>query len=253
MTFVFGHILDIPDPRDRDALGLFAVAPALPPVDLRAHVQRIRNQGAVGSCVAEAFVAAIEIRSSVLGRHVPELSPLAVYAIARRGDPVLLDEGCRPRDCASGLSDYGAVPEERWPYREILANTRVPMDVLQHGADARISGYYRVGGDGADRCAGVQAALAKGFPVPMAQVVEQSFMDYQPGQILGPLSGPALGGHMTTILSYDAATDSYLVLNQYGIGWGDGGFYRMSGARLASPFVSDCYVVTLDGDDPRAT
>jgi hypothetical protein len=250
MKFGTGHIEDTFDPRDWDADHLVGTVLERPNLDLRDTDPPIWHQGNLGTCVMQSLLGAIWNRAKRVGIVLPQPSVLGGYAPARwRDDGKLVDLGCRPRTAVETLRKQGIVPEYRWPYDESKVNVMPPWDVFQHGADAVVAGFFRIYGHGEDRLKLVRKALTAGYPVSFAQPVEQQFEDYS-GGILGEHQLPFLGGHMTTVVGYDASTDAYLCRNSWGVDWGIGGYYWASAARLGSQFCTDFYVVTLLGDRP---
>lgn len=241
-----GHIQDKPDPRDFPIDKLLAAhGPIGVPdsVDLSRFVDEVRDQTVTSSCVAQAFSRAIHVRAQVQGVPIPYPSALAIYALARAEQGgELLDMGCYPRDAATALSKRGVCAESHWPFDARQVNTQVPWDVLKIAADALVTGYYRVTGDGDDRCALVRTALAAGYPVAFATDVDHAFEDYDGRGEIGAFSGENLGGHMTCLVGYRPG--AFLGINSWGT-WGDGGFYWMSDARIGSNVCSDFYALTV--------
>ena len=245
----YGHIQAPRDPRDWHISGLLGAPGDLPSVvDLSPKIDAIRDQQQTSSCVAFAFARAIQLRGAVAGQPTSYPSELAIYAFGR--SQPLSDEGSIPREVAAALITYGVVPNARWPFDPNNVNVIPPWDVEQHGADARVTGYYWIDDEAVDRVAQVKHALASGFPVTFAQQVAQDFEDYTSG-ILGVSSLPILGGHDTTIVGYDANEGSYLAVNSWGLSFGEprggfsGGFFRISEERLTSPICTDFCVLTV--------
>jgi hypothetical protein len=130
-------------------------------------------------------------------------------------------------------------------------NDALPLDVLQHSIDARAAGYRRVFETGWSRVDAVKTALSAGYPVVFGQVVDDTFLNYG-GGVMGAHDGTYRGGHATTIMGYDRA-GNFLAVNSWGDSWGEMGDYRFVPERLASAFVVDCWILTLDGDEPRVS
>ncbi len=237
-----GHIADVADERDWPISNLVGDVHVPAMVDLSKHVDHVRDQGATSSCVAQAFARAVHVRAGVEGIAIPFPSALEIYALARREDLPLVDQGSRPRAAASAMRELGVTAEARWPFDEGKVNDLPSWDVLQHSVDALVTGYYRIGGDGDERCRLVRQALAAGYPVPFALQVDQAFENYGNG-ILDRFSGANLGGHMTALIGYGPGW--FLGINSWGTGWGDGGFFRTSDARIGEPTCTDFYALTV--------
>lgn len=255
----YGHIPDTHDARDHVFVGAISNGPSV--TDLRDTDAEIWNQGDVGSCVAQSLCGAVANRAERLGIVLPKPSAMALYGMARLpdtvrgpdGKPMLPDDGCRPRVAAQSMRKLGLVPEERWPYIESRKTWIPPWDIYQHGADALVAGFSRIASMGQQRIDQIRHALASGYPVPFAQVVDQAFEDYA-GTSAKPLrafSGDPLGGHMTVIVGVDDSRGVFIARNSWGTTWGLSGYYEMLFERVVHPTTSDFYVVTLKGDAPH--
>jgi hypothetical protein len=194
---------------------------------LTSHVRRVRTQPG-SSCVGMALAAAIEVRASVLGQYVPDISGLSIYTMAREAwGTSLADVGCRIRDAVDALQQRGVVSEDRWPSGTSHLNELLPWDVFQHGLGARVEGLYRVSGVDA-----IRAAIAAGHPVAFGMTVDQAYFAYQAGVYVP--GGDVVGGHMQLIVGYEPW--KFRVLNSWGSGWGEGGCSWLADADVASGF-----------------
>ena len=237
-----GHIPDIADERDWCVESLVGDAHVPAMVDLSKYVDHVRDQGATSSCVGQAFARAIHVRAGVEGITIPFPSALQIYALARREELPLVDQGSRPRAAASAMRELGVAAEAHWPFDEETVNELPPWDVLQGSVDALVTGYYRIGGEGDERCILVRQALAAGYPLPFALQVDRSFEDYTEG-VIGGFAGESLGGHMTALIGYGPGW--FLGINSWGPAWGDGGFFRISDARIGDSTSADFYALTV--------
>jgi hypothetical protein len=245
-----GYIPDVPDLRDWQAELLPDLAGAAQVPDsfeMTKFIDRVRDQLATSTCVGQADARFVHMRALFCGIQIPFPSALAIYTVARRDDPNLLDVGCRPRDAATGMRMFGLVAEERWPFdpAKVAGDAaRVPWDVLTAGYDAKLDGYYRIGGSGEERCDFLRQALAAGYPIAYAQQVDDALNDYT-GGVLGSFRGPSRGGHMTNLIGYSRKDGWFLGLNSWGTGWGEGGLYKISDERVGSDACSDFYACTV--------
>ncbi len=246
-----GHIDD--DPEDliasppRNAVHLVGGNAIAHEAALWMYVDHVRDQGDSSSCVGQTIGSMIDIRGRADGLTLPAVSRLAVYGL--RPDTEA-DEGSRPRDILRNCALYGVVAEKRWPFDMSHVKGRLPWDVAQHGADAKVKEYYRITAEGDDRAYQVQQALSAGHPVGYATTVDAAFDDYETG-VLGAPRGAGRGQHYTCITGYDAS--GFHALNSWGDAWGEGhiiadgqysrGFYRFDRARLAAG--TDLYVITV--------
>ena len=100
-----------------------------PPVDLRPSFPTIEDQGALGSCTANAALALLEyFEKRAVGRYL-DASRLFVYKTERdllgwRGDT-----GAYLRTAMEALVLFGAPPERYWEYDPRPASTNTHYDV----------------------------------------------------------------------------------------------------------------------------
>lgn len=239
-----GYIQDEPDERDYDISTLVSASKRTPAsVDLTPIVPPVRDQGTTSSCVGQALAMAIATRAKFETIYLDLPSPMHIYACARRdyANP-LKDEGCRPRDAMEGLRHYGVCSEKRWPFDPKKINSYPPFDTFHAGADARVTGYYRISAVGAARCSQIRTALSKGHPVVFAQPVDAPFDGYTAG-VIGEVD-PATnrGGHYTCLVGYGPSW--FIGVNSWGLAWGNAGFYRVSDERIGSTYCTDFYCVS---------
>src|SRR5437773_11379638 len=114
----YGWLPDLPDHRD---FFYSAVAPRLvsPPakVDLRSKCSPVENQGALGSCTANALVGALEFLEIKDGAKFVDLSRLFVYYNERAIEGTInQDSGAFLRDGIKSLAKQGVCPEKECPY-----------------------------------------------------------------------------------------------------------------------------------------
>lgn len=239
-----GYIRDIDDARDRliAAHPRIAGSSLLSTVDLRPWAPPIDDQKGTSACVGFTLAAGFDIRARLQGLDVPRLSPRAIYTLARSGDSILVDQGCRPRDAMMGLRSWGVMSIDRVPFSEETIDEPLPWDAYQHGHDARACEFWRIPSYGEERVEDVMRALSAGFPVALAQPVDLSFDSLTAGRVLGPVAGQDRGGHFTLAIGY--RTDGVFIMrNSWGRNWCDGGYYLMSPERLASVWITDVWVL----------
>lgn len=241
-----GHLPDPPGVVGHPIHALIGAPPPLPPsASLEDCVDRVNDQGHTSSCVGQAGSAAVRIRAAKLGFPIPHVSALAAYTLTRGLDMLpgedLVDAGSMPSRFFESAAAYGVIADERWPFAENTVNDRLPLDVYEAGADARVTGWHPITGSGTDRTDAIKAALANGHPVTFAMQVEQAYEDLPAGEVYEYQGGPSLGGHYQVIVGYDG--DAFRVLNSWGTAWCDGGYSLISAAFMGSGEVSDVYAV----------
>lgn len=252
----FGHLPDPPDPRDRPLgalLGAVNVGALPSEVDLRRFVLEVYDQGESNSCVANALVAAIELRYRLRGAMPPRLSRRGAYVIARAlarasTSDQLTDDGSYPRMMFKGARNVGFPLESFAPFDVSKINEELDWQALQDASAHRISGWYRCDVFGADRVAQVRQALAKGYPVVFGAAVGDAFMQATGRDVVMPEDPERVrGGHMLTAVGYRALASGrveFLILNSYGTSYADRGFVVVDESFLTDPRTSDIYVVT---------
>jgi hypothetical protein len=207
-------------------------------------VPRPRDQASTSSCVGQALAASVQIRAAILGREVIP-SAKGIYDVARLlsapGQP-LADGGSQPALAMDGVREYGLVSEDRWPFSVAEIDALPPLDVFQHGCDARLDRHYRIT---PGRTAGqsIREAIAKGFIPIFAMTVDESYDRYDGTDVYRVPSGRVLGRHMQAIVGYH--DDVFEVLNSWGDGWGREGIARVSSSIIESSDVSSIIVPTV--------
>lgn len=242
----FGHKPNPPDPRDlRLGDRLVGVAPLPDTVDFTNLVDHVRDQGQTNCCVAEAFCRIAHVRAQIQGLSPAFPSVLGTYALARMAEPgepeeSLVDVGSIPRYACKALAGVGFVSETAWPFNPEKINVPPPWDVLQTGIDHKLGGYFSIDGGAASPLA-IRQALAEGYPVAVALLVDQAF-EQSTGTVTA-LTGNVVGGHDIAILGYKPGF--FRIVNSWGTSWGDGGYAWVSDDVIASDRCMDATAVTV--------
>lgn len=191
-------------------------------VDLREGMPAVYDQGALGSCTAQAVAGAIEYLGRREGLDLDTPSRLALYFDGRaaRGH-VLEDDGAVLIDVVSAAAFNGFASESAWPYdvtryaapppahyRDVARRTRlVNVEALAHDLGTLLS------------------TLAAGYPVAFGATVFRSFEAVGADGVVPLPDGaePELGGHAMLVVGYDRPAGHFLVRNSWGEGFGLGG------------------------------
>lgn len=257
----YGWRPDLPDPRDRIYNLEFTVKRGfdLPPkVSLRSGMPPVYNQGELGSCTANGSGAAIEYaekrQHETEGGYTP--SRLFIYYNERRVEGSIdQDSGAQVRTALKVLNEYGAPPENDWPYDIGRFTVQPSEDAYNIGKQHRALQYHRIlpGGAGAS----IRTALAQGLPVVFGFTVPEMFEEegWNPATSYLPLPSPHeqfIGGHCVLCTGYDFSREHfhdqsvYEVRNSWGEGWGEGGYFWMDHRWLDEPerlLSSDFWVI----------
>jgi hypothetical protein len=209
---------------------------------LLSHVAVVPSQRG-SSCVGHALAQCLRIAAHRDGTAI-DPSALAIYALARQlhapSATRLPDVGCYPHRALEALEQWGACSTDRWPDAADLGAC-VPVDVLEAGAVARVTGVYRIAEGGAARVRRVRAAIAQGHPVFFGMSTGD---EYAFGPSRWPYEGEGTGhpGHAQVIVGYRPG--AVLAANSWGRAWGLGGFAWISDNWISSDGVYGLHVVT---------
>jgi C1A family cysteine protease len=267
-----GWLRDLPDFRDYtadsakiqpqlDAIGIAQPEDLAVParVDLRAYCSPVEDQGAIGSCTANAVVGLVEyFERRAYGRHI-DASRLFLYKATRDLLHWTGDTGAYLRSTMGALALFGVPPEEYWPYKIATFDTEPSAFCFAFAHDYRAISYFRLDDGNTSPSAlvtKIKAGLAGGVPCVFGFTVYSSIAQAaRTGRIPYPAAGEkVLGGHAMMVVGYDdnititnsnnhgSAKGALLVRNSWGPSWGDHGYgalpYEYVGKQLAVDFWS---------------
>jgi C1A family cysteine protease len=247
----YGWIPDVPDQRDH----LYAAPPqylaALPAsADLRAKCPPVYDQGALGSCTANAIAGAVEFDR--MKQKMPDLVPsrLFIYYNERVIEgTVPIDSGAMLRDGIKSVASDGVCPEPEWPY-DIAKFARKPTAKCY--ADARLDraiSYQSILQD----LNQMKGCLASGYPFVFGFTVYESFESEavrKSGHAPMPEWGERpIGGHAVMAVGYDDAKQWFVVRNSWGPVWGLKGYFTLPYAYMIQTGLSkDFWTIRLVGN-----
>lgn len=248
MTHGLGWKPDRYDPRDVSFSASATKRVAAPArTDLRDLVVEILDQGQIGSCVANAWMQAVRMSHKRHGVQHPELgSRLWGYYLARAFDHLTQDDsGTELRLLAKVLSKYGYCPESFWPYSDDSRfRLQPPASAYREAFDqVHPTEYRRITETGNARLEAIKQAIAQGLPVVFGTPVSRAFTYGEIGTapLNPPLDSEISGGHAMTIVGYEPGR--WLILNSWGIGFGDAGYCWFSDAYVKWPQFGDIWAV----------
>lgn len=231
----YGWLPDTPDPRDTLYDAPPAGAMSLPArVDLTSQCPPVYNQGALGSCTANAIGAALEFLQKK--EQLPQVfvpSRLFIYYNERaREGTIDTDSGGQIRDGIKSVATQGAPPEALWPYDPAMFAATPPASLYEVARQYLAIVYMRLT-NAVDQLKG---CLASGYPFVFGFVVYASFEGprvEQTGQVGMPYLGePIAGRHAVLAIGYDDDAQTFLVRNSWGPDWGMGGNFTLPYAYL---------------------
>ena len=247
---VYGWIPDLPDQRDYLYSTRFRIPPELPEhVDLRPFCSRVENQGALGSCTAQALTGAMEVLEKKDAVPFQDLSRLFLYYNERVIiGTVGYDSGATLRDGIKSLAREGVCAERRWPYVIARFKKKPGAVCYREAADHQITSYHRM--LALDE---MQACLAEGFPFVFGFAVYESFESTEvtrTGVVQMPEKAErVLGGHAVLAVGYSMPDKRFLVRNSWGTRWGQRGYFTMPFAYLEDRSLSDDFWTIRRGEN----
>jgi C1A family cysteine protease len=246
-----GWVPDVPDRRDR----IFEPAPALKAalipdkVDLRKLCPPIYDQGALGSCTANALSAAFDFDRKKQGKGFMSPSRLFIYWNERDMEGTVdSDAGAEIRDGVKVLVKLGTPPEKEWPY-DIPKFTVKPSTTAYTDAEKNQAlTYQRIMRPDKDPTYDMLACLTSGYPFVSGIAVYESFESdaaNKTGNI--PMPKPdeqMLGGHAIVIVGFERKKKRFIARNSWGDSWGDRGYFYMPFEYLVDRgLASDIWVI----------
>ena len=196
--FGFGWMPDLPDQRDLMYSAPMMVMKKLPAkVNLQSKCPPVYNQGALGSCTANALSAAFEFsrKKQKLKDFMP--SRLFLYYNERAlQNTVNSDSGAYIRDGIKTLNVNGICPEKEWPYIIEKFAEKPPQKCYDDAVVCTIKSYQRLMNT---NLAQLKSCLSEGFPFVFGFTVYESFESQEVAET-GMLSMPkpdekVIGGH----------------------------------------------------------
>jgi len=249
-----GWLRDLPDFRDYtpdniaiaphlDAIGVSKPQdlPVPASVDLRPYCSPIEDQGALGSCTANAVTGLVEyFERRAHGKHI-DGSRLFLYKATRELIHAKGDSGAYLRSTMGALALFGIPPEEYWPYQIATFDNEPTAFCYAFAQDFKAISYYRLDDAGIKPAAlltRIKANLAGGLPSVFGFTVYSSISQAaKTGRIPYPSKGEkVMGGHAMLVVGYDdnvtitnattgaVSKGGLIIRNSWGTGWGDHGY-----------------------------
>lgn len=209
-------------------------------IDLRPSCPPVFDQGQLGSCTANAGIAAY----LMLSKSTLSLSRLFQYYMERKieGD-IKQDGGAQMRDIGKVLQMFGTCLEKYFPYNISKFSNPPSIKATQDALTRKINAYHSV--TGTDGIKQVLALMQQ--PVLSGITVYESFEGAGPaktGIIPMPKKGEKiLGGHAILIVGYDDTKNWFICRNSWGASWGDKGYFYLPYQFFINKLASDFWVL----------
>ena len=210
---------------------------------LRPYFSPIEDQGALGSCTANAGVGLVEyFERRAFGKHV-DASRLFLYKTTRDLLHWTGDTGAYLRSTMQALVLFGVPPEEYCRY--VIANFDIEPSAFCYAfaANYQTLTYYRYDPPSTPKPTllnRIKTNIAAGLPSMFGFTVYSSYSQTNSngGAFPFPTAGENVaGGHAVVAMGYDdgkqitnaspggpTTTGALQIRNSWGTGWGDGGY-----------------------------
>lgn len=229
----YGWIKDKEDARDFLFVDIQKKIILPKKVDLRTDCSPIENQGALGSCTANALAGALEFLELKDKMKLVNLSRLFIYYNERAAEGTVdFDSGAQLRDGIKTLAKLGACPEKDWEYIISKFKIKPPQKAFANAAKHKIISYYRI-----LNLQQMKNCIANGFPFVFGFVVFESFESKEVAKT-GIVNMPRpdekmLGGHAVVAVGYDDEEERFITRNSWGNKWGVSGYFTIPYEYLA--------------------
>lgn len=211
----FGDLYGTPDPDYLPAT-----------TDLRPNWGDIFDQLDLGSCVSNSVAYSLRycFKKEKLGDFTP--SRLFIYYNGRQvgGYPLDEDTGLTIRDGYKSVSKYSTCGDNMWPYMPDMFAQKPPDNCYKAAREHATFRYIHLDNDVNQ----IKKCLKDGYPVSFGTALFSSFMSPETATT-GVVAIPnietedRIGGHAMTIIGHDDSKDAFLVVNNWGTEWGEGG------------------------------
>jgi C1A family cysteine protease len=241
---------DVLHPGSVAGSGLRAAQPPPPSVDLRPEMPHVLDQSTLGSCALNA--ASNCMRHLLTREHKAEFQPSRLYMywntrVSVEGSPPDEDTGVCIRDVCKAIQQYHVCGEDVWPYDIAKFSVAPPLEAFKAADTHKAIKYAFV----PQSIGALKRTLASGLPIMLGVQLYASFESQEVARTgMVPMPKPddeeCLGGHAVLLVGYDDASETFLVMNSWGTGWGQGGYFRIPYAYVLDPaLASDFWVLTF--------
>jgi C1A family cysteine protease len=220
-------------------------------VDLRSKMPPVFNQGNLSCCTGFAISACFDYED----KSDFQPSPLFIYYNERlMGGSVMIDSGANIADGIRSLETFGVCKNSSWPYIINKFKTKPPETCYKEALNYKVTSSFNVQQD----ITSIKTCLANGHTIVLGIAIYSSFESREcmlTGKI--PIPNPNdeyLGGHCVVCVGYDDETQTWLMRNSRGTGWGNKGYFTLPYSYLLdNNLCSDLWAITSVKITPTPT
>lgn len=249
---IYNHQKGQPDPRDfKYVMTLRQSAKQNLPVivDFRLLYPRLMpnvlDQGCLGTSAVSACSNAIRFILRKEKNRDLKPSRLYMYWFARfvqNPDLDFSDSGVSLRSIMSSIHTYGLCEENAFPYNVNLSKVKPPNKCIRSATpNTRDFKYLTLDLN----LTLIKQCLYSGLPIVFGMNIFESFESdnvNRTGIVPMPnVSEVMLGSHVALMVGYDEGKRSFIVMNSWGLNWGDKGFFYLPYEYLA--YMSDLWTI----------
>ncbi len=216
-------------------------------VDLRSKCPPIFDQGELGSCTANAGVAARMMMGTT-----PMLSRLFLYYQERaRSGTVSSDSGAEMRDVCKTLTKFGVCEEKYHPYNVSRFKNRPSPQAYRNAQKYKIKSYATFDSDTADDIQQIRQYLfTRNQPVLLGMDIYESIESKtvaKTGRVPMPNTETEqlLGGHAILIVGYSDTDRVLIARNSWGPNWGDDGYFYLPYKYVEKKLAYDSWTMSM--------
>lgn len=203
----FNVIPSPPDERDWNAEPLYDKVSNVPSkLDWRSHLQRVRNQGVQGACLAFVGACMVEWYSRKILKEPIFASAQYLYNLRPRKNQTLMTG----RELMKTLKEYGCCKEESYDYG---CKDPIGDALIQEGSQFKIDGYARIR---------TMETLKKALIVNGPCLISFPVYNHTTNLWLQRKEEEKLGCHAMAVVGYNSK--GFIIRNSWGEHWDDNGY-----------------------------
>ena len=239
------------DPVDeRDIRYSIGSPTELPPiVDLSTvtFMPSVLDQGQSSACTAHAISNAFLFVHRKEGKVDMDYQPsrLFIYYNERSMEGTINeDSGAVIRDGIKSINQFGVCHENLCPFLIEAITVRPSNEAFVDVLNYKALSYKRISNILSD----MKGCLAEGYPFVVGIMIYEALESEEVARtgILPMPAGQCLGGHAVMVVGYDDVKQMFKIMNSWGSGWGDHGYFYVPYAYLESTeLANDLWTIRL--------